>query len=122
MKKLLIIFISCITLSLASANLYAESLSDIPADYKVDYKSAIKGDAESQFNLGYMYDNGDGVAENKELAVDWYRKSAEQGYSDAQYNLAYMYDNGEGVAENKKLAADWYRRLLSKVMLKHNTI
>ena len=43
-----------------------------------------QGDADAQFNLGFMYDNGRGVAQNDAEAVRWYRKAAEQGDAGAQ--------------------------------------
>ena len=54
----------------------------------------------AQFNLGVMYDNGQGVLQDYKEAVKWYRLAAEQGYADAQYNLGVMYDNGEGVPQD----------------------
>ena len=40
---------------------------------------AEQGDAEAQYNLGVMYDNGQGVAQDYAEAVKWYRRAAEQG-------------------------------------------
>jgi len=42
----------------------------------------------AQFNLGLMYDFGEGVPEDDEEAVRWYREAAEQGNAAAQVNLA----------------------------------
>ena len=61
---------------------------------------AEKGDAEAQLNLGYCYDMGKGVAEDKAEAVKWYRKAADQGDTQAQYNLGVCYCNGDGVTQN----------------------
>ena len=33
----------------------------------------------AQYNLGNMYDFGEGVPENDAEAVKWYRKAADQG-------------------------------------------
>ena len=44
---------------------------------------AEQGDALAQNNLGVAYANGEGVAEDDEEAVKWYRKAAEQGQADA---------------------------------------
>ncbi len=68
---------------------------------------AEQGDADAQYNLGLMYANGEGVAEDDTQAVYWYRKAAEQGDADAQFNLGFMYANGEGVAEDYILAYVW---------------
>ena len=40
---------------------------------------AEQGEAEAQFNLGYMYATGEGVPQNDTEAVRWYRMAAEQG-------------------------------------------
>ena len=70
---------------------------------------AEAGNAAAQYNLGNMYSNGEGVAEDDKEAAKWYRLAADQGDADAQYNLGVMYDEGEGVAEDDKEAVKWYR-------------
>jgi TPR repeat protein len=45
-------------------------------------------------NLGFMYDEGLGVAEDDAEAVRWFRLAAEQGYAWAQNNLGRMYYSG----------------------------
>ena len=69
---------------------------------------ADKGLAWAQFNLGVMYDTGEGVPENDAEAVKWYRKAADQGNAAAQFNLGIMYANGEGVPENNIRAYVWW--------------
>ena len=74
-------------------------------DGKVDYekavywfeKSAEQGNVIGQYNLGNMYENGEGVKQDYAEALKWYKKSAEQEYSKAQTNLGIMYANGYGV-------------------------
>ena len=63
---------------------------------------AEQGDKDAQFNLAFMYYNGDGVEENTEKALYWLTQAAEQGGSIAQYGLSRMYDEGEGVKVDKK--------------------
>ena len=58
------------------------------------------GDAIAQFNLGLMYDNGEGVPEDDTQAVKWYRLAADQGNAFAQFFLGLMYTKGEGVPED----------------------
>ena len=81
-------------------------------DYRIafrEFKSlAEQGDARSQRNLGFMYENGRGVPKNYKLAVNWYRKAAEQGHARAQFNLGVMYSNGQGVPRNYTLAYMWW--------------
>ena len=71
-------------------------------------KAAHQGLAHAQYNLGIMYDNGEGVPENDSEAVKWWRKAADQGDADAQYNLGIMYDKGLGVPENNIRAYVWW--------------
>jgi len=71
---------------------------------------AEKGDAEAQFNLGFMYHFGQGVTPDYAEALRWYRKAADLGNVSAQFNLGSMYDFGEGVPQNYAEAVRWYRR------------
>lgn len=71
---------------------------------------AAKGDANAQFQLGEMYNNGIGLPRDEKMAVSWYLKSAEQGYAEAQNMLGIMYENGAGVTLDYKKAASWYRK------------
>lgn len=73
-------------------------------------KAAEQGYADAQFKLGIMYDQGEGVAQDKTQAVSWYRKASEQGNAMAQFNLAHMYYNGDGVAQDKQQAVVWLRK------------
>ena len=82
-----------------------------------DYATALRewrplaeaGDADAQYNLGVMYDNGQGVPQDYAEAVKWYRLAAAQGDADAQFNLGVMYDNGQGVPQDYAEAVKWYR-------------
>jgi TPR repeat protein len=71
---------------------------------------AERGDADAQFNLGRMYDRGEGVPQDYARAVSWYRKAADQGDADAQLHLGVMYALGHGVAQNYVQAVSWYRK------------
>ena len=79
------------------------SLQDAFSAYdRQDYATALRfllpiaeqGHASAQFNLGLMYDQGQGVPEDDQQAVAWYRKAADQGHASAQYNLGVMYSYG----------------------------
>src|SRR5262249_40639819 len=102
-------------LSLA-AQVAADPLEDGTAAYTSgDYATALrlfqqsadKGSAIAQFNIGIMYANGQGVAQNYAEAVKWYGLAANQGFADAQYNLGLLYTNGQGVREKYVLAYKW---------------
>jgi len=66
--------------------------------------------ASAQYNLGLMYDDGQGVPQDYTEAVKWYRKAAEQGSAKAQNNLGVMYDDGQGVPQDYTEAVKWYRK------------
>jgi len=72
-------------------------------------QKAEEGDADAQFNLGIMYDNGKGVEQDYKEAVKWFRKVAEQGYADGQFGLGVMYAEGQGVEQDYKEAVKWFR-------------
>ena len=73
-------------------------------------KAANQGHAGAQYNLGVMYEQGQGVAQNNVEAVRWYRKAADQGHAQAQFNLGCMYAEGQGVAQSDVEAVRWYRK------------
>ncbi len=100
MKAYLFTTLFCMFLSLP---LFADNLSHWQ-------KLAENGSANAQFNMGAIYDNGDGVPEDDAEAAKWYQQAAEQGHVNAQFNLGVMYANGEGVAKNAAEAANWYRK------------
>ena len=71
---------------------------------------AEQGNAAAQFNLGLMYEKGDGVPKDEQLAAKWYFKAALQGHTGAQLNLGTLYDEGKGVPEDNRKAAQWYNQ------------
>ena len=82
--------------------------ADDVSDFRENLQAAAQGNAAAQFNLGVMYENGQGVRQDYVQAVQWYRKAAEQGDAQAQYNLGVMYDNGQVVRQNYKIAKEWF--------------
>ena len=71
---------------------------------------AEQGDADAQFELGFMYTTGEGVPQDDVEAVRWYRLAAEEGLASAQYNLGLTYRyGGEGVPEDDAEAVRWFR-------------
>ena len=111
MKKLLILLLLVPSLSWG-----ADFQKGLTAASQGDYATAIKewtplaeqGNSYAQYNLGIMYDKGDGVVQNDKTAVKWYTLAAEQGYTLAQYNLGVKYQEGVGVVQNYKTAAKWF--------------
>jgi len=55
-------------------------------------KAADKGDADAMFNIGVLYDNGEGVKQDYIEAMRWYRKAADKGDADAKAALKRLRD------------------------------
>lgn len=71
---------------------------------------ADAGDAEAQFGVGFLYDEGLGVPSDGVEAIRWYRLAAEQGHETSQLNLGALYQTGrENVTPDSGRAADWFR-------------
>ena len=68
---------------------------------------ADNGEPRAQYDLGLMYDRGDGVAQSDANAKHWYERAAEQGEPRAQYNLGLMYLNGQGIPQDVVMAHYW---------------
>ncbi len=87
--------------------------SYLKGDYQAAYNEwlplAELGDAEAQYNIGVMFDEGAGVSQDLAAAADWYRRAGEQGFLDAQTNLGMMYYHGQGVERDLQEAANWFR-------------
>ena len=101
----------------SSSVVFADDFQDGFDAYKrKDYKEAYKlflplaeqGNAFAQFNLGVMYEDGQGVPQDYKETLKWYRLSAEQGYAKAQYNLGVMYYEGQGVSKDYVLSHMWF--------------
>ena len=71
---------------------------------------AAEGDADAMFNLGQAYKLGRGVALDKPLAQDWYRRAAVKGHLPAQANLGILlFQGGE-----KPEAVRWLKSAADK--------
>lgn len=77
---------------------------------KLYKKGAKQGDADAQYNLGYMHENGDGVERDDIIAAEWYEKAAAQGHAKAQNNLAFLYRKGYGVPQDIDKAIELYEK------------
>ncbi len=96
MKRLLVVAALAVGLAMPAwgqdfdAGLAAYERGDYAAALKEWKPLAEQGYAAAQFNLGAMYDNGQGVPQDDAQAVQWYRLAAEQGMAEAQNNLGVM--------------------------------
>ena len=72
---------------------------------------AEDGDADAQYNIGWMYLNGYGLMMNDKLALEWWQRAADQGHIDATFSIAMLYSLGEGQVEtDMDKAVEYYLR------------
>ena len=67
-----------------------------------------------------MYRKGDGVPQDNEEAVEWYRLAAEQRYAAGQVNLRVVYEHGLGVPQDFIYAHLWLDIAASNRVVKGN--
>lgn len=113
MKKLL-----AVILLLLAGTAWGGDFEDGNAAYqKRDYSVAIskyklaaeQGNFMAQYNVGNMYNNGEGVVQDYAEAVKWYKLAAAQGTDRAQFSIGNMYLAGKGVVQDYAEAAKWYK-------------
>lgn len=73
-------------------------------------KSARLGLPDAQYEVGLMYANGIGVAQDFKQAIHWIRLSAERGHVSAQYLLATRYASGVAIERSEHQAFIWFLR------------
>jgi TPR repeat protein len=69
---------------------------------------AEAGDRKAWNELGLMYLNGDGAAQDPAQAAACFHRAADLGSTTAMINLGWCYEHGQGVAENDDSARNWY--------------
>lgn len=78
------------------------------ADY---YRGAANlGSPVALFQLGGMYERGEGVVKDISEAVRWYERAVYAGSAAAAKNLAGIYFDGNGVSKDLEKAAYFYTR------------
>ena len=68
---------------------------------------AAKGDMEGQYNLGLLYEEGQGVSKSFDEAVSCYTKAAQQGYVDAYFALGEIYISRSAPKKDRVAAYRW---------------
>ena len=99
----------------AEESLEADLARGVEAFRDRDYGSALRwlepvanaGEAQAQFILGFMHQNGRGVPADAEKGAALLRQSVEQGYTYAQFSLASSYRFGIGVEQDLLDAHRW---------------
>ncbi len=70
-------------------------------------KAVTMGSLEGYCNLGYCYEQGEGVVLNSKKAYELYKYAADQGYTKGYMQMAHCYLNGIYVEESTAEALVW---------------
>lgn len=105
-------------LVLVAAPAWADMNAAMEAYNRGDYQTAAdlfrpeaeKGNADAQYMLGAIYNDGGLGVRDYGTAARWYAKAADQGQADAQNSLGYLYDFGLGVPRDTSKAEGLYER------------
>jgi hypothetical protein len=73
-------------------------------------QAAAGGNGDAMNNLGLLYKNGLGVAQDYGKARWWFQKGADAGNAYAMENLGWLYQYGLGGAKNYGTARHWYQK------------
>ncbi|HHH12861.1 MAG TPA: sel1 repeat family protein, partial [Thiolapillus brandeum] len=71
---------------------------------------AEAGEAEAQYRVAIMAQNGLGMVENPLVAYKYMKAAAEAGHALAQHGLAFMYLEGECAEKNPRKAVEWFEK------------
>jgi TPR repeat protein len=77
---------------------------------KLARQAADQGHPTAVYQMGYLYENGDGVVASDAEALRWYRTGAERGIAASQAALGQFYEEGRGVPDDWVTAAGWYAK------------
>ncbi len=94
--NLLILFF----LAVNHLNLAAEAYDTSASVFRFQKTMAQRGNTESQFKLGLMYETGSGAKQNALTAQSWYKKAAKQNYKPAINRLTYLEIKKSGFKSN----------------------
>ncbi len=93
---------------------YEEGENGLPVDYQEAYrwyqKAAEQGDSYAQYDIGWLFDNGLGVKENKREAVKWFKRAASKNNVSAIYRLGLCYYFANGVGMDRREALKLFRK------------
>ena len=73
-------------------------------------KAARNGLPDAEYEMGFVYEDGNFVRRSFRKAVEWYRKAAEHGIPEAWVNLGHCYHYGKGVVRDCREAVKLYRK------------
>ncbi len=73
-------------------------------------QAAEAGNPIATYEMGYLYENGDGVPKAPALSAEWYMRGARMGNAASEAAVGQLYEYGNQVRENWDTAAQWYMK------------
>lgn len=104
-----------VEISRLEAQAHASMQQDPPdwAAARSDFEqAAAAGSSRAMSYLGWMYENGHGLAVDKPEAVRWYERAALAGAHEFALKLGWMYLGGDGVVANRATSEQWFQRAI----------
>jgi uncharacterized protein len=105
-------------LTLGGAPAAADTSTALAAYERGDFASAFDefrllandGDAQAMLWTGYLYQEGQGTAQDYGEALRYFRMAADSGEAQAFYYIGLIYQDGLGVEPDAIEAVRWYRQ------------
>jgi len=103
----------------SALNARAAGFEDGVAAYqRADYANAMRiwhelgeaGDLRAIYNLGILFDLGQGVAPDPARAAVYFQHAAQAGHARAMSNYGRLLEQGRGVEKNEEQAAYWFHK------------
>ena len=93
-----------------------ESPPSIDEKWEIEWlmKTAGYGDAQSQYELARLYQDGKKLPMNYSKALSWYYQAAQAGHLEAMCALGYLYLEGKGTESDIEKALFWYEKAASE--------
>jgi hypothetical protein len=76
-------------------------------EFETALRKAEQGIVESMYDVGLLYDRGEGVPANPGESINWFKRASERGHATAQFMLGLNYHLGQGVPQNHEEAFVW---------------
>jgi uncharacterized protein len=71
-------------------------------------QAAEAGNPIATYQMGYIYESGDGVPRDRVQSARWYMRGAQMGNAASEAAVGQLYEYGNQVQENWYTAAQWY--------------
>jgi TPR repeat protein len=82
--------------------------------FSLFYQAALQNHTKAQFQVGYMYTKGYGIAQDYNLGMDWLKKSARTGNVKAILTIGEYHEYGYHTPTNIHVAIEWYTKAANR--------